>query len=180
MRSLKGTKTERNLQEAFAGESQARNKYTYFASKAKKDGYVQISKIFEETAANEKEHAELWYKYLNGGKVSDTMTNLEDAANGENFEWTDMYKRMAIEAREEGFDEIADKFEGVAAIEKEHEERYRKLLDNIKKERVFSKDNDVIWQCSNCGHIVIGKRAPEECPVCNHAQAYFQVKATNY
>jgi rubrerythrin len=180
MKSLKGTKTERNLQEAFAGESQARNKYTYFASKAKKDGYVQISKIFEETAANEKEHAELWYKYLNGGKVSDTMTNLEDAANGENFEWTDMYKRMAIEAREEGFDEIADKFEGVAAIEKEHEERYRKLLDNIKKERVFSKDNEVIWQCSNCGHIVIGKRAPEECPVCNHAQAYFQVKATNY
>jgi len=180
MKSLKGTKTERNLQEAFAGESQARNKYTYFASKAKKDGYVQISKIFEETAANEKEHAELWYKYLNGGKVSDTMTNLEDAANGENFEWTDMYKRMAIEAREEGFDEIADKFEGVAAIEKEHEERYRKLLDNIKKERVFSKDNDVIWQCSNCGHIVIGKRAPEECPVCNHSQAYFQVKATNY
>ena len=180
MKSLKGTKTERNLQEAFAGESQARNKYTYFASKAKKDGYVQISKIFEETAANEKEHAELWYKYLNGGKVSDTMTNLEDAANGENFEWTDMYKRMAIEAREEGFDEIADKFEGVAAIEKEHEERYRKLLDNIKKERVFSKDNDVIWQCSNCGHIVIGKRAPEECPVCNHAQAYFQVKAANY
>lgn len=180
MKSLKGTKTERNLQEAFAGESQARNKYTYFASKAKKDGYVQISKIFEETAANEKEHAELWYKYLNGGKVSDTMTNLEDAANGENFEWTDMYKRMAEEAREEGFDEIADKFEGVAAIEKEHEERYRKLLDNIKKERVFSKDNDVIWQCSNCGHIVIGKRAPEECPVCNHSQAYFQVKATNY
>jgi rubrerythrin len=180
MKSLKGTKTERNLQEAFAGESQARNKYTYFASKAKKDGYVQISKIFEETAANEKEHAELWYKYLNGGKVSDTMTNLEDAANGENFEWTDMYKRMAEEAREEGFDEIADKFEGVAAIEKEHEERYRKLLDNIKKERVFSKDNDVIWQCSNCGHIVIGKSAPEECPVCNHAQAYFQVKATNY
>lgn len=180
MKSLKGTKTEKNLQEAFAGESQARNKYTYFASKAKKDGYVQISKIFEETAANEKEHAELWYKYLNGGKVSDTITNLEDAANGENFEWTDMYKRMAQEAREEGFDEIADKFEGVAAIEKEHEERYRKLLDNIKKERVFSKDNDVIWQCSNCGHIVIGKRAPEECPVCNHAQAYFQVKATNY
>ena len=173
MKNLKGTKTEKNLQEAFAGESQARNKYTYFASKAKKDGYVQISKIFEETAANEKEHAELWYKYLNGGKVS-------DAANGENFEWTDMYKRMAEEAREEGFDEIADKFEGVAAIEKEHEERYRKLLDNIKKERVFSKDNDVIWQCSNCGHIVIGKKAPEECPVCNHAQAYFQVKAQNY
>ncbi|MBQ7512466.1 MAG: rubrerythrin family protein [Prevotella sp.] len=180
MKELKGTKTEKNLQEAFAGESMARNKYTYFASKAKKDGFVQISKIFEETAANEKEHAELWYKYLNGGKVSDTATNLEEAANGENFEWTDMYARMAKEAREEGFDEIADKFEGVAKIEKEHEERYRKLLDNIKKERVFSKDNDVIWQCSNCGHIVIGKKAPDECPVCNHAQAYFQVKAENY
>jgi len=180
MKELKGTKTEKNLQEAFAGESQARNKYTYFASKAKKDGYVQIAAIFEETAANEKEHAKLWYKYLNGGSVSDTVTNLEDAANGENFEWTDMYARMAREAREEGFDEIADKFEGVAAIEKEHEERYRKLLDNIRQERVFSKDNDVIWQCSNCGHIVIGKKAPEECPVCNHAQAYFQVKAENY
>lgn len=180
MKSLKGTKTEKNLQEAFAGESQARNKYTYFASKAKKDGYVQISKIFEETAANEKEHAELWYKYLNGGEISDTIANLEDAANGENFEWTDMYARMAKDAREEGFDEIADKFEGVAAIEKEHEARYRKLLDNIKKERVFSKDNDVIWQCSNCGHIVIGKKAPDECPVCNHAQAYFQVKPENY
>jgi rubrerythrin len=180
MKSLKGTKTEKNLQEAFAGESQARNKYTFFASKAKKDGFVQISKIFEETAANEKEHAELWYKYLNGGKISDTVTNLADAAGGENFEWTDMYARMAKEAREEGFDEIAEKFEGVALIEKEHENRYRKLLDNIKRERVFSKDNDVIWQCSNCGHIVIGKRAPEECPVCNHAQAYFQVKADNY
>jgi len=180
MKELKGTKTEKNLQEAFAGESQARNKYTYFASKAKKDGYVQIAAIFEETAANEKEHAKLWYKYLNGGSVSDTVTNLEDAANGENFEWTDMYARMAREAREEGFDEIADKFEGVAAIEKEHEERYRKLLDNIRQERVFSKDNDVIWQCSNCGHIVIGKKAPEECPVCNHTQAYFQVKAENY
>ena len=180
MKSLKGTKTEKNLQEAFAGESMARNKYTFFASKAKKDGFVQISNIFLETAANEKEHAELWYKYLNGGKVSDTATNLEDAANGENFEWTDMYERMAKEAREEGFDEIAEKFEGVAKIEKEHEERYRKLLDNIKKECVFSKDQDVIWQCSNCGHIVIGKKAPEECPVCNHAQAYFQVKAENY
>ena len=180
MKSLKGTKTEKNLQEAFAGESQARNKYTFFASTEKKDGFVQISKIFEETAANEKEHAELWYKYLNGGKISDTVTNLADAAGGENFEWTDMYARMAKEAREEGFDEIAEKFEGVALIEKEHENRYRKLLDNIKRERVFSKDNDVIWQCSNCGHIVIGKRAPEECPVCNHAQAYFQVKADNY
>jgi rubrerythrin len=180
MKDLKGTKTEKNLQEAFAGESQARNKYTYFASKAKKDGYVQISKIFEETAANEKEHAELWYKYLNGGKISDTPTNLEEAANGENFEWTDMYARMAREAREEGFDEIADKFEGVAAIEKEHEARYRRLLDNIRQERVFSREGDVIWQCSNCGHIVIGKKAPEECPVCNHAQAYFQLKAENY
>jgi rubrerythrin len=158
----------------------ARNKYSYWASKAKKDGYVQISNIFLETAANEKEHAELWYKYLNGGKVSDTATNLEDAAGGENFEWTDMYARMAREAREEGFDEIADKMEGVAAIEKEHEERYRRLLDNVRKEMVFSRDNDVIWQCSNCGHIVIGKKAPEECPVCNHAQAYFQVKAENY
>ena len=180
MKELKGTKTEQNLKEAFAGESMARNKYTYFASKAKKDGYVQIAAIFEETAANEKEHAKLWYKYLNGGSVSDTVTNLADAANGENFEWTDMYARMAKEAREEGFDEIAEKFEGVAKIEKEHEERYRKLLDNVRKERVFSKDGDVIWQCSNCGHIVIGKQAPEECPVCNHPQAYFQVKATNY
>jgi rubrerythrin len=175
-----GTQTEKNLRAAFSGESEARNKYTYFASKAKKDGYVQIAAIFEETAANEKEHAKMWYKYLNGGSVSDTVTNLEDAASGENFEWTDMYARMAKEAREEGFDEIAEKFEGVAAIEKEHEARYRKLLDNIKKERVFSKDGDVIWQCANCGHIVIGKKAPDECPVCNHPQAYFQVKAENY
>ena len=180
MKELKGTKTEKNLQEAFAGESMARNKYTFFASKAKKDGYVQISNIFLETAANEKEHAELWYKYLNGGKVSDTPTNLEDAAGGENFEWTDMYKRMAQEAREEGFDEIAEKMEGVAAIEREHEERYRRLLDNIRQERVFSRDGDVIWQCSNCGHIVIGKKAPEVCPVCDHPQSYFQVKAENY
>jgi len=160
MKELKGTKTEKNLQEAFAGESQARNKYTYWASKAKKDGYVQIAAIFEETAANEKEHAKMWF--------------------GENFEWTDMYARMAKEAREEGFDEIAEKFEAVGQIEKEHEARYRKLLDNIKKEQVFSKDGDVIWQCANCGHIVIGKKAPEVCPVCNHPQAYFQVKAENY
>ncbi|MBQ7509726.1 MAG: rubrerythrin family protein [Prevotella sp.] len=180
MKELKGTKTERNLQEAFAGESQARNKYTFFASKAKKDGYVQISNIFLETAANEKEHAEIWYKYLNGGKIADTTVNLADAAGGENFEWTDMYARMAREAREEGFDEIAEKFEMVGAIEKEHEERYRKLLDNIEKERVFSRDGDVIWQCSNCGHIVVGRKAPDVCPVCNHAQAYFQVKAENY
>ena len=180
MKDLKGTKTEKNLQEAFAGESMARNKYSYFASKAKKDGYVQIAAIFEETAANEKEHAKMWYKLLNGGKVSDTEKNLEDAASGENFEWTDMYARMAQEAREEGFDEIAEKFEGVAAIEKEHEERYRKLLKNIRDKKVFSKDGDVIWQCANCGHIVIGKQAPEECPVCNHPQSYFQVKAENY
>jgi rubrerythrin len=180
MKELKGTKTEKNLQEAFAGESQARNKYTYYASKAKKDGYVQISNIFLETAANEKEHAEIWFKYLNGGKINDTMANLEDAANGENFEWTDMYARMAEEAEEEGFKEIAAKFRMVAKIEKEHEERYRKLLDNVKKECVFSKDGDVIWQCSNCGHIVIGKKAPEICPVCDHPKAYFQVKAENY
>ena len=173
MKELKGTKTEKNLQEAFAGESQARNKYTYWASKAKKDGYVQIAAIFEETANNEKEHAKMWFKLLEGGAIKSTPENLEAAANGENFEWTDMYARMAQEAREEGFDEIAEKFEGVAKIEKEHEERYRKLLDNINKERVFSKDNDVIWQCSNCGHIVIGKKAPEECPVCNHPQSYF-------
>lgn len=180
MKELKGTRTEKNLQEAFAGESMARNKYTYFASKAKKDGYVQIAAIFEETAANEKEHAKMWYKLLNGGKVSDTVKNLEDAASGENFEWTDMYARMAQEAREEGFDEIAEKFEGVAAIEKEHEERYRKLLKNINDKKVFSKDGDVIWQCANCGHIVIGKQAPEVCPVCDHPQSYFQVKAENY
>ena len=178
--NLKGTKTEKNLMEAFAGESQARNKYTYFASKAKKDGYVQISAIFEETAANEKEHAKIWYKYLHGGAVADTITNLEDAANGENFEWTDMYARMAKEAREEGFDEIADKFEMVGAIEKEHEERYRKLLANIKEGIVFSRDGDMVWLCSNCGHIVIGPKAPEVCPVCDHPQSFFQIKAENY
>ena len=180
MKELKGTKTEQNLKEAFAGESMARNKYSYFASKAKKDGYVQIAAIFEETAANEKEHAKMWYKYLNGGKVSDTATNLADAANGENFEWTDMYARMAQEAREEGFDEIAEKFELVGAIEKHHEERYRKLLKNIEDAVVFSRDGDVIWQCANCGHIVIGKKAPEVCPVCDHPQSYFQIKAENY
>ena len=180
MKELKGTKTEKNLQEAFAGESQARNKYTYWASKAKKDGYVQIAAIFEETANNEKEHAKMWFKLLEGGAIKSTPENLAAAAGGENFEWTDMYSRMAREAREEGFEEIAEKFEAVAAIEKEHEERYRKLLKNIEDKRVFSKDGDVIWQCSNCGHIVIGKQAPEECPVCNHPQAYFQVKAENY
>ena len=166
--------------EAFAGESMARNKYTYFASKAKKDGFEQISKIFLETADNEKEHAKLWYKYLNGGSVSDTPANLLAAAEGENAEWTDMYARMAAEARAEGFDEIAEKFEQVGAIEKHHEERYRKLLKNIEDKVVFSREGDCIWQCSNCGHIVVGKQAPEECPVCNHPQSYFQLLAENY
>ena len=180
MKDLKGTKTEKNLQEAFAGESMARNKYTYFASKAKKDGYVQIAALFEETAKNEQEHAKLWYKYLNGNKINGTAQNLKDAAEGENFEWTNMYDRMAKEAREEGFDEIADQFEGVAAIEKHHEERYLKLLKNVEEKQVFSKDGDCIWQCSNCGHIVVGKQAPEVCPVCNHPQSYFQIEARNY
>ncbi len=179
MADLKGTKTEANLMAAFAGESQARNKYTYFASKAKKDGYVQIAKIFEETAENEKEHAKIWYKLLNDG-IGSTEENLKAAAEGENFEWTDMYERFAKEAKEEGFDDIAALFEGVAAIEKEHEERYRKLLENIKGDLVFSKDGDVVWQCANCGHICVGKKAPEVCPVCNHPQSYFQVKAENY
>ncbi len=179
MADLKGTKTEANLMAAFAGESQARNKYTYFASKAKKDGYVQIAKIFEETAENEKEHAKIWYKLLNDG-IGSTEENLKAAAEGENFEWTDMYERFAQEAKEEGFDDIAALFEGVAAIEKEHEERYRKLLENIKGDLVFSKDGDVVWQCANCGHICVGKKAPEVCPVCNHPQSYFQVKAENY
>ena len=179
-RSLAGSRTEKNLQEAFAGESMARNKYTYFASKAKKDGFVQIAALFEETAANEKEHAKLWYKYLNGGTINDTSANLLDAAAGENHEWTDMYARMAREAREEGFIEIAQKFEMVGAIERHHEERYRKLLKNIGDRKVFSKDGDVIWQCSNCGHIVVGRNAPEVCPVCDHPQSYFQVEAVNY
>lgn len=177
---LKGTRTEANLQAAFAGECMARSKYTYFASKAKKDGYVQIANIFEETANNEKEHAKLWYKLLNGGSIGSTTDNLKAAAEGENYEWTDMYAAFAKEAKEEGFDEIAKLFEGVAAIEKEHEERYRKLLANIEEGLVFSKDGDVIWQCANCGHICIGKKAPEVCPVCNHPQSYFQVKAENY
>ena len=177
---LKGTKTEKNLMEAFAGESQARNKYTYFASKAKKDGYEQIAAIFEETANNEKEHAKLWFKYLEGGEIKDTKANLEAAANGENFEWTDMYERMAIEAEEEGFNEIAAKFRMVGAIEKEHEERYRKLLKNINDEVVFSNDEDCIWICRNCGHVVIGKKAPLVCPVCNHKQSFFERKASNY
>ena len=177
---LKGSKTEKNLLAAFAGESQARNKYTYFASKAKKDGYVQIANIFEETANNEKEHAKMWYKLLNGGSIGSTIENLKEAADGENFEWTDMYSGFAKEAREEGFEDIAKLFEGVAAIEKEHEERYRKLLANIEGDLVFSKDGDVIWQCANCGHICVGKKAPEVCPVCAHPQSYFMVKAENY
>lgn len=180
MKELKGTKTEANLLAAFAGESQARNKYTYFASKAKKDGFVQIAAIFEETANNEKEHAKMWYKLLNGGSISGTLENLKEAAGGENYEWTEMYPAFAKEAREEGFDEIAALFEGVAAIEKEHEERYKKLLANIEGDLVFSKDGDVVWQCANCGHICVGKKAPEVCPVCAHPQSYFQVKAENY
>ena len=174
-----GTQTEKNLQAAFAGESQARNKYTYFASAAKKEGYEQIAALFLKTADNEKEHAKMWYKLLNDG-IGTTAENLLEAANGENFEWTDMYANFAKEAREEGFDEIAALFEGVAAIEKEHEERYRKLLANIEGDLVFSKDGDVIWQCANCGHICVGKKAPEVCPVCAHPQSYFQVKAENY
>lgn len=176
---LKGTRTEKNLMTAFAGESEARNKYTYFASKAKKDGYVQIANIFEETANNEKEHAKMWFKLLNGG-IGSTPDNLRAAADGENYEWTDMYATFAEEAREEGFEDIAKLFEGVAAIEKEHEERYRKLLANIEGDLVFSKDGDVIWQCANCGHIHVGQKAPEVCPVCAHPQSYFQVKAENY
>ena len=175
---LKGSKTEKNLQAAFAGESEARNKYTYFASKAKKDGFNQIAAIFEETAANEKEHAKLWFKLLQG--IGSTAENLKAAADGENHEWTEMYPSFAKVAREEGFDRIAEMFEGVAEIEKKHEERYRKLLANVEGDLVFSKDGDVIWQCSNCGHICVGKKAPDVCPVCNHPQSYFQVLAENY
>ncbi len=180
MKELKGTKTERNLREAFAGESQARNKYSYWASKAKKDGYQQIAAIFEETANNEKEHAKMWFKLLEGGSIRPTTENLLAAAEGENFEWTDMYDRMAKEAEEEGFDEIAAKFRAVAAIEKHHEERYRKLLSNIEEGIVFSRDGDRIWQCRNCGHIVVGPAAPEVCPVCDHPQSYFEIAADNY
>lgn len=180
MPELKGSKTEANLMTAFAGESQARNKYTYYASKAKKDGFEQIAAIFAETADNEKEHAKIWFKLLHDGEIPTTLENLKDAAAGENYEWTDMYRTFAEEAREEGFAKIAALFEMVGAIEKEHEERYRKLLQNIEDEVVFSKDGDVIWQCRNCGHIVIGKKAPEICPVCSHPKAYFQVKPENY
>ena len=178
MKDLKGTKTLENLLAAFAGESQARNKYTFYASKAKKEGYVQISNIFLETAANEKEHAELWFKLAHG--IGTTEENLLDAAAGENYEWTDMYKRMAATAREEGFPEIAAQMEGVAAVEKEHEERYRKLAANIRDGKVFEREEKVLWQCSNCGHQVVAEKAPQLCPVCKHPQAYFQIKSENY
>lgn len=179
MANLKGTKTEKNLQEAFAGESQARNKYTYFASKARKEGYVQIASLFEETAANEKEHAKMWYKLLHEG-IGTTAENLKAAAEGENFEWTDMYARMAKEAREEGFDDIADTMDGVAAIEAMHEKRYAALLSNLEDGTVFEKDEEVVWECLNCGHLHKGKTAPEVCPVCSHKQAYFEVHEENY
>lgn len=177
---LKGSKTEKNLMDAFAGESQARNKYTYFVSKARKDGYEQIAEIFEETANNEKEHAKLWFKLLNNNSIPSTVENLKSAAEGENFEWTDMYDRMAKEAREEGFDRIAFLFESVGKIEKEHEARYKKLLENVENGLVFSKEEDKIWVCRNCGHIVIGKNAPEVCPVCSHPKAFFEIKEENY
>jgi rubrerythrin len=177
---LKGSKTESNLMAAFAGESQARNKYTYYASKARKDGFEQIAAIFEETANNEKEHAKLWFKELHGGDVPSTEVNLLDAANGENYEWTDMYKGFAKTAKEEGFDKLAFLFEQVANIEKTHEERYRTLLNNVKEDIVFDRDGDTIWQCRNCGHIVIGKKAPDVCPVCGHPQSYFEIRKENY
>ena len=178
--NLKGTKTEQNLMTAFAGESQARNKYTYYASKAKKEGYNQIADLFLETANNEKEHAKIWFKLLHDGAIADTMTNLKDAAAGENYEWTDMYATFAKEAKEEGFDQIAYLYEAVGEIEKEHEQRYLKLLSNVEGKLVFSRDGDMIWQCANCGHLHIGKAAPEVCPVCSHPKAYFQIKAENY
>ena len=177
---LKGSKTEQNLMTAFAGESQARNKYTFFASKAKKDGYEQIAAIFQETADNEKEHAKLWFKLLNGGDISTTSENLKAAAEGENYEWTDMYDRMAKEAKEEGFDKIAYLFEAVGKIEKEHEERYLKLLDNVETGKVFDCGEVKVWKCRNCGHIHVGPKAPEVCPVCSHPKAFFEIKAENY
>ena len=180
MKDLKGTKTERNLQEAFAGESQARNKYSYYASKAKKDGYEQIAALFEETAHNEKEHAKLWFKLLHGGEIADTMTNLRDAAEGENYEWTNMYDRMAKEAEEEGFPEIAFKFRAVGAIERHHEERYRALLKNVETAEVFKKCSVKVWECRNCGHLVTGTAAPEICPTCAHPQSFFEIHAENY
>lgn len=177
--NLKGTKTEANLMAAFAGESQARNKYTYYASKAKNEGYVQIAQLFEETANNEKEHAKIWFKLLHDG-MPDTVTNLKDAAAGENYEWTDMYATFAKEAREEGFDRIAYLFEEVAKIEKEHEERYLKLLSNLETDTVFCKEEEVVWECGNCGHLHYGKVAPDVCPVCDHPKAHFKLRATNY
>lgn len=180
MPELKGTKTEQNLMTAFAGESQARNKYTYFASKAKKEGYVQIASIFEETANNEKEHAKMWFKLLEGGAIRSTIENLQAAADGENYEWTDMYDGFAKTAEAEGFPELAEKFRMVAAIEKAHEERYRALLHNVEAQEVFAKSEVKVWECRNCGHIVVGEKAPEVCPVCAHPQAYFEVHAENY
>ena len=180
MKPLQGTKTEQNLREAFAGESMARNKYSYYASKAKKDGYVQIGALFEETAKNEKEHAKIWFKLLHGDAIPDTLANLKDAANGENYEWTDMYKQFEEDAKAEGFLRIAALFRMVGQIEAEHEARYRKLISNIEDGVVFSKDNDVVWQCSNCGHIHVGNGAPQLCPVCAHPQAYFELLKTNY
>lgn len=176
---LKGSKTEQNLMSAFAGESQARNKYTYYASKAKKEGFEQIASLFLETAENEKEHAKIWFKLLHGG-IADTATNLKDAADGEHYEWTDMYLNFAKDAREEGFTHIAYLFEEVAKIEKEHEERYQKLLSNVKEEKVFTKDDEVVWQCANCGHTHVGTKALKVCPVCDHPQSFFQIKADNY
>ncbi|MDR1167467.1 MAG: rubrerythrin family protein [Heliobacteriaceae bacterium] len=178
--NLKGTKTEKNLQTAFAGESMARNKYTYYASQAKKEGYVQISQIFEETANNEKEHAKVWFKWLHGGKIADNMTNLEDAAAGENYEWTEMYASFAKEAKEEGFDELAKLFTMVGKVEKYHEDRYRTLISNIKNDKVFERSVKVNWECSNCGHTYEGQKAIDLCPVCSHPQAYFMIKAENY
>ena len=177
---LKGSQTEKNLMAAFSGESEARNKYTYFASKARKEGYEQIAAIFEETALNEKEHAKIWFKLLNGGEIPSTLENLNAAAAGENYEWTDMYEGFAKTAKEEGFDRIAYLFEAVGQIEKEHEARYKKLIENLQDGLVFSRDGDKIWKCRNCGHIVIGKEAPAVCPVCNHPQSYFEIKAENY
>lgn len=178
--NLKGTKTEQNLMAAFAGESQARNKYTYYASKAKKEGYEQIAAIFEETAGNEKEHAKMWFKLLHEDQVPSTIENLEDAANGENYEWTEMYAEFAKVAREEGFDKIAFLFEGVGKIEKEHEERYKALLANVKEGKVFKKEEKMMWVCRNCGHVHFGESAPEVCPICSHPKAYFELRATNY
>lgn len=180
MKELSGTKTEKNLQEAFAGESMAFTKYLYYASKAKKDGYVQIADLFEQTARNEKEHAKIWFKILHGGEIPSTEINLQDCVNGENYEWTNMYAEFAKEAKEEGFNDIAFLFEKIGAIEKMHEERYKKLLSNIKEGIVFSREDDMIWECENCGHIVIGKKVPEMCPVCKHPKSYFMLRAENY